>query len=126
MSRRLARIFVVTLLCGALGLQWLALQSLAWTKMLVINSQKTSLAEAIARTFDGEHPCSLCKAVAKGKSSEKKSSYQASGPKVDLICPARVAATARRFAVLSYARIDIVALSSRPRPVVPPPRTSAG
>ena len=39
------------------------LQVVAWTGMFVENVQGLDLEEAIERTFDGEHPCSLCHAI---------------------------------------------------------------
>lgn len=41
----------------------LMLQSVAWAGMLIKYSQQTSLAEAVAETFDGDHPCNLCKGI---------------------------------------------------------------
>ena len=41
--------------------------------MLANNLRNDSLAQAVSKTFDGEHPCCLCKAIAAGKKSEKKS-----------------------------------------------------
>ena len=42
--------------------------------MLAANlSSQQSLTEAVSQTFDGEHPCPLCKAIAAGKKSGKKS-----------------------------------------------------
>lgn len=41
--------------------------------MLADNLRHDSLSQAVNRTFDGQHPCSLCKAIAAGKKSEKKS-----------------------------------------------------
>ena len=56
------------------GLQWAALQTVAWTTMLAANlASQQSLTEAVSQTFDGEHPCPLCKAIAAAKKSEKKS-----------------------------------------------------
>jgi hypothetical protein len=54
-------------------LQWSLLQSTAWTGMLVSNLSRASFSQAVQRTFDGKHPCCLCKAIAAGKKSEKKS-----------------------------------------------------
>lgn len=51
--------------------------------MLADNLQKTSLASAIQRTFDGKHPCCLCKEIAKDKQSEKKSDIQNELKKLD-------------------------------------------
>jgi len=41
--------------------------------MLVDNLTTSSFSVAVQRTFDGKHPCALCKAIAEGKKSEKKS-----------------------------------------------------
>ena len=43
--------------------------------MLAQNFRTGSLSEAVERTFDGEHPCALCKRIAKGKQAEKKSEF---------------------------------------------------
>jgi hypothetical protein len=68
----LAKFLLVLALAGSLGLHWAFFQSLAWTSMLADNLRHDSLAQAVARTFDGNHPCCLCKAIAAGKKSEKK------------------------------------------------------
>ena len=60
-------------LAGSIGLHWTFLQSLAWTNMLLDNLATTSFSFALQRTFDGKHPCPLCKAVAEGRKSERKS-----------------------------------------------------
>ena len=54
-----------------MGGHWLALQGVAWVTMLVNNSKEGSLVEAVGKTFDGAHPCSLCKAVASGQDEER-------------------------------------------------------
>ena len=40
--------------------------------MLADNFATTSFSAALQRTFDGKHPCRLCKVIAAGKKSEKK------------------------------------------------------
>lgn len=47
--------------------------------MVVKYSEEGSFKEALDKTFDGQHPCKLCKVVREGKEAEKKS-----GPQVDL------------------------------------------
>lgn len=54
-----------------LGLQWSILQSAAWVGMIISYSQESTLSEAIVKTFDGQHPCRLCKIIEQGKRSEK-------------------------------------------------------
>jgi hypothetical protein len=70
---RLAKFILVLALTCSIGLHWTFFQSLAWTTMLADNLRRDSLAQAVTHTFDGQHPCSLCKAIAAGKKSEKKS-----------------------------------------------------
>jgi hypothetical protein len=67
----------VLVLAASIGLHWALFQSLAWTSMLADHLRHDPLARAVALTFDGHHPCSLCKAIAAGKKSEKKTD---SGP----------------------------------------------
>jgi hypothetical protein len=71
--QRLPRLLIAVALACSVGLHWSFLQSLAWTTMLVENLTTTSFSAALQRTFDGKHPCPLCKAVAEGRKSEKKS-----------------------------------------------------
>ncbi|MDB4265406.1 hypothetical protein N9891_01510 [bacterium] len=48
-----------------------ALQLFAWSKMFVDYSAERSLTEAAEMTFDGEHPCPLCAAIAETRKEEK-------------------------------------------------------
>jgi hypothetical protein len=41
--------------------------------MLVSRSISTSVASAIETTFDGQHPCAMCSAIADGKQAEQNS-----------------------------------------------------
>ena len=66
-------LLLIVALLAATDAQWLVLQSVAWAGMIVSYSQKAPLKTALAETFDGEHPCPLCKAIAAGKKSERKS-----------------------------------------------------
>ena len=63
---------VVALAC-IIGLHWAFFQSLAWVGMVITYSQDATIKEALEKTFDGKHPCALCKEIAKGKRSEQKS-----------------------------------------------------
>ena len=70
---RLSKAALVLALAWSIGLHWAFFQSLAWVGMVLSYSQDATLTEALAKTFDGKHPCHLCKQIAKGKQSEKKS-----------------------------------------------------
>ncbi len=62
---------MVAILSVGLGFHWAAIQSAAWMGMLVAYSSEGSFTEAVQKTFDGHHPCRLCKLVADGKKSEQ-------------------------------------------------------
>ncbi len=122
--RCIGRIVTIFALCCAIGLQWLTLQSIAWTAMIVDYSKRGSLCEAIARTFDGAHPCSLCHIVEKGKTTEKKSDLQLLTPKIDMICTKRAITLVPLIAYVDYAAGDFSVFKIGESPPVPPPRNS--
>jgi hypothetical protein len=124
MVRCLARALTICALCCAIGLQWVALQSLAWTSMIINYSKHGSLCDAIAQTFDGAHPCSLCHIVDKGKTAEKKSELQLLTPKIDMICTKRAIIIVRSFACVECVADDFSAFEIGESPPVPPPRNS--
>ncbi|MEP6669940.1 MAG: hypothetical protein ABJF10_12350 [Chthoniobacter sp.] len=70
---RFGQVLMLLVLFAASGGHWMALQSLAWTRMLMSYSRNGPIMEAVTKTFDGRHPCSLCKQVERAKSSEPQS-----------------------------------------------------
>src|SRR5437867_11684703 len=72
MLRWLSRWFVVCALIFALGAHWAIVQSVAWTSMVIAYSQKAPFKEALHKTFDGQHPCKLCRFVVEGQKSEQR------------------------------------------------------
>jgi hypothetical protein len=72
---RFGKVFVVIALVAMLGAHWALLQTVAWATMLADNLRTRSLTEAVTQTFDGKHPCPLCKAIAAGKKSEQKTEF---------------------------------------------------
>ena len=73
MLKRFGHCLLIIALLGATGGHWAVLQTVAWADMLAKNLQTDSVEAAIAKTFDGSHPCKLCKQISAGKASEKKS-----------------------------------------------------
>jgi hypothetical protein len=71
--QRLTKAAVVIALASSIGLHWALFQSVAWVGMVLSYSQEATLAEALSKTFDGKHPCALCREIAKTKQSDKKS-----------------------------------------------------
>jgi hypothetical protein len=70
----------------SLSLHWALLQTLAWTGMILKYSRNASFPVAIAKTFDGRHPCALCKTIQQGRAEQKKQDQQQvkPTPKLDL------------------------------------------
>lgn len=64
------------------------LQTYAWTSMLVEYSGSSSVSEAMDKTFDGEHPCELCKVVEKSKHEDKEQQMLKSEIKMEMLLPA--------------------------------------
>lgn len=121
--RTLIHTTTALLLALTLGLHWALLQTVAWTGMAISYSRDASLVEALKKTFDGEHPCCLCKAIASGKKSEKKS--EAVSPLLKMEFPL-VAGDLRLFPPARFAelrRMNFFADSLFPKPPVPPPRS---
>jgi hypothetical protein len=120
---RLGKFLVVAALVFSTGAHWAALQTVAWTTMLVNNLSRQSFTEAVSQTFDGEHPCPLCKAIAAGKKSEKKSEAVTPVLKMEFppVAGSFVLVSPKPVPVFSSAKIS--ADSSFPKPPVPPPRS---
>lgn len=79
MLARFSKAVVVLALAGSIGLHWAFFQSVAWVNMVISYAQGEPLTEALQKTFDGKHPCALCKQLAKTKQSEKKSDLKPMG-----------------------------------------------
>ncbi|MFZ0434706.1 MAG: hypothetical protein WAL87_01845 [Chthoniobacterales bacterium] len=52
------------------GGHWAMLQGVAWATMVHDFSRGGSLTQAVEKTFDGKHPCAMCKKIAKAKNSD--------------------------------------------------------
>lgn len=90
--------------------------------MLAQNLRYDSLAQAVTHTFDGQHPCCLCKAIAAGKKTEKKSEFAPSFKTLEFP-PATedfVLTIPAHFALPTAA--DFFARTFSENPPTPPPR----
>ena len=121
---RIGKVFVVIALAATLGLHWALLQTVAWTAMLAHNLRTYSLSESVARTFDGKYPCPICKAIAAGKKSEKKSEFTPPTQKLEFppIKENPVLIAPSQFVFLWPA--NFFADSFISKPPVPPPRAA--
>jgi len=57
--------FLLLALLMANNLHLPLLQVAAWSGMMVSYSRDNTVADAITMTFDGEHPCAMCKSIEK-------------------------------------------------------------
>ena len=99
------------------------LQTVAWADMLAKNLQTDSVEAAIAKTFDGSHPCKLCKQISAGKASEKKSEVPFQIKKLEFISerPAFVFVAPQDFELMAELFSSLDGLTHLPS--VPPPRS---
>jgi hypothetical protein len=114
---------VVLALVLSTGLHWAALQTVAWTTMFASNLQSDSFVQAVSKTFDGQHPCCLCKAIAAAKKSGKKSAAVLPGLKMEFTL---VAGKISLFPPAPSALVlknDILAEFFADKPPLPPPRS---
>ncbi|WP_395742004.1 hypothetical protein [Prosthecobacter sp.] len=124
---RLAQRGVVLLLCLSLGLQWALMQGVAWTGMFIGFAREGSVIEAVQKTFDGRHACSLCKTVKEG-SQESSPTKDTGTVKVDDL--GRMAAVLVCHAVLIppaaepmwFAPWNPMLVKRNETPETPPPR----
>ena len=70
--KKLATSLVGFALFLVVGGPWTILQAVAWGKMVIDYSRQSSVTEAVSKTFDGNHPCSLCKKISKVRDQERK------------------------------------------------------
>jgi hypothetical protein len=119
---RLGKFFVVFTLVTMLGGQWTMLQSIAWVGMIANYSENGTFKEALVKTFDGKHPCCLCKAIAAGKKSEKKNEFTMQMQKLEFP-PAK-----ENFVLIAPSQFHLFPLvnsfadSLIQKPPTPPPR----
>ena len=114
--------FVIVALIATSGVHWAVLQSVAWAGMIVSYSETSPLKMALSETFDGKHPCPLCRAIAAGKKSEKKNEVALQLNKLEFP-PAP-----ENFVLIAPSRFPLLPLtntfaeSTTQQPPTPPPR----
>jgi hypothetical protein len=67
---RLARTLLLLAMLLSVGLQWVVVQSAGWASMMVTYSHEYGYFSALEMTFDGAHPCALCKVAEKAAQDE--------------------------------------------------------
>ena len=118
------RFVTVLMLVLALGWHWALLQSVAWAAMLADYSRQASLSQAISDTFDGKHPCQLCKAISKGKQQEKKTEFSSPGKTLDFSYERVLFVFNAPCAFWLAGELSTLLRSTDLSPPTPPPRTT--
>jgi hypothetical protein len=126
MLHRLTKALVVLALTVSLSAPWTFLQSIAWTGMLYSYTKEAGFSRAVSMTFDGEHPCPLCKAIEKGRAQEREQDGNTTRPSEELKLDLPIEGFAFHHpphpAVPSYGFNRLGVANRAPEP--PPPRLS--
>ncbi|MCB1209609.1 MAG: hypothetical protein KDK97_09800 [Verrucomicrobiales bacterium] len=70
---RVAKVLLVAALMVSIGAHWAVIQGAAWVRMAVeYTVESGSVVDALEMTFDGMHPCSMCKVVQEGTQDQQK------------------------------------------------------
>ncbi|MFO1476333.1 MAG: hypothetical protein U1F98_06750 [Verrucomicrobiota bacterium] len=109
-------------LLSTAGGNWTLLQSVAWTGMLADNLRRGSFSEAVERTFDGRHPCKLCRQIDRARRSEKQAPQKAAHVRLEF---AHWPVTLVFGSPRDYRKVTdppLVPAARSESPPVPPPR----
>ncbi len=113
-------------LFAASGGNWMALQSVAWTRMLLTYSQGGHFATAVAKTFDGRHPCELCKKIERARKSEHRSDGAVQQESLASFIAPSVVALFKAEGTSWKMEIPVESADARcDQPAFPPPRSAA-
>jgi hypothetical protein len=118
---RLGHVLLIVALIAATGGHWAVFQTVAWTNMLADNLRTDSLSQALTKTFDGKHPCTMCHEISAGKKSEKKAEIPTLGTRLEFVSerPAFVFSAPTEFQLLTPLTKPINSWSEAP-PTPPP------
>lgn len=121
---RLGHALLIVAFLAATGGHWAVLQTVAWTNMLADNLQTASLSDALTKTFDGKHPCTMCREISAAKKTEKKTELPNPGKKLEFVSerPAFVFSAPVDFQLLKPLTESVASWSEAPP--TPPPLAS--
>jgi hypothetical protein len=120
---RLPQILVVAALVVSIGLHWALLQSAAWVGMAVAYSvEKGSLSEGLSDTFDGDHPCPLCKAVDEGKKNKEETGAKSPIKKFEVLIVRHISFISPQGDSIRYTLLDERPVLREIVPLIEPPR----
>lgn len=122
MLNRLSRFICILAALQVCGGHWLALQSVAWVGMLANYARGETLGVALEKTFDGEHPCGLCKVVKSGRAEEQKQDVVKLIVKLDAVLARVAALTPPQASDCKYFDGILVIAARSLAPPTPPPQ----
>lgn len=122
MLQRIKQWSVVLVLVFVIGAHWALLQSAAWVGMTVKFARTDSITVALQKTFDGEHPCAVCKMVKEGKASERKQELQKTEGKFEFFTAAGACELFPPGPIRHFTPVPEQADASRAAPLLQPPR----
>lgn len=131
MTRRLIhviRLFLILVTVFSMGLHCAVVQMVGWMGMTMEYSRNNSLSEALVMTFDGKHPCKLCKFVEKELGNTDDDGPRIQGGKTDSklqpsICwVCGIKSVCRPCSLIAIDKSAVHTRTMRARPPLPPPR----
>lgn len=121
-----SRCVVAGILMVSIGAPWAFLQTAAWVSMAVEYSvREGSIVSGLSQTFDGNHPCELCKAAAKGAATQPEQESEKRAPtteKMHLILMVRSITLGRMPGEVQEVEPSDSAVRRTDVPALPPPR----
>ena len=99
------------------------LQTVAWASMIVEYSHGAAVSDAVQKTFDGQHPCQICKAIEKSRQSDKKNETVQSVKKIEFFDELREKFVFQVAASGVLAVVDRFPEARSEQPIAPPPRS---
>lgn len=124
-----ARLGVVVMLMISIGAPWAFLQTAAWVSMAVHYSvREGSIVSGLSQTFDGDHPCKLCQAAAKGVTQQQEPEPETNVPtvqKVHLILMVRSITISKPLGIALEIPDERRAVRMTKIPDLPPPKGGA-
>lgn len=119
--RRALQSLVVFLLILSIGGPWVILQSVAWVSMAAGYSKEGSLSQALLKTFDGQHPCQLCRYVDNGRKTDQQREVQLPALKIDFFLQSQpVVLDIPQFSLPQLGFSLLLAARAEPPPTPPP------
>ena len=105
------------------GGHWAVLQSVAWANMLADYAKADTLSVAVAKTFDGKHPCDMCQSISNSKKTEEKPATLKSDKKIESLAGASQVVLQGSLPFSVWICRDVLMGAGRTdAPPVPPPR----